>query len=194
MKTTQPRTSKFGVIDEHIRDSGLPADFWDWTWDGMTAGPHVEFARRWAGGDERGLLLEGPVGVGKTGVAAVAAVAFMRQRRLRWVHVPTVQLALGASFGGRVRERAVETLLGTKALVLDDLDKIRPRDETIAQALLMAIDQRITAGTSLLVTTNQDLPALMDLFGSPWGEPIASRLAGYCQRLVIDGPDRRMPS
>lgn len=71
-------------------------------------------------------------------------------------------------------------------LVLDDIDKVAPSDFTL-DLLFEAIDERVNSGTALLVTTNLHYPDLEDRFG----EPIASRLAGYCKAHRLDGPDRR---
>lgn len=184
----------FGAVHEFLPASGLPADLSSYGWDNVTQGAHVDFARKWAAGEERGLLLEGPVGVGKTGCAACAAIGFMALRSLRWRSALALQACLTERFGGATRDATLATLQRIDALVIDDLDKVVRGDVAMARALLLAIDTRINAGTSLLVTTNLKPSELHALFPAPWGEAIVSRIVGYCPRFVIAGQDRRRPS
>lgn len=81
-------------------------------------------------------------------------------------------------------------MIGTEALVLDDLDKAR-RSEYASEQLLCAIDKRITAGAPLLVTTNLMPSQLADRFPG-YGPMIVSRLRGYCETFLVEGPDRRL--
>jgi DNA replication protein DnaC len=80
------------------------------------------------------------------------------------------------------------TLTGTSALVLDDLDKTRPT-EYGAEQIFLAVDGAVTSGRALLVTTNLGLGQLAGKWPQPFGEAIASRLAGYC-KVVYHGFDR----
>lgn len=192
MRTLQSESPHFGAIHEHMAASGMPEGLRRLEWDGVTPGPHVDFARRWAAGDECGMLLEGPVGVGKTGLAAVAAVAFMARRSLRWTSAPLLQAQLASGFGTALRGMAEEVTTRTDALVIDDIDKIREDDVVMARALFMAIDGRRNAGTSLLITTNLDPDELYRLFPGKYGEMITSRIFGHCARFKITGTDRRM--
>jgi DNA replication protein DnaC len=78
-------------------------------------------------------------------------------------------------------------------LVLDDLDKTRPTP-VAAEQLFLAIDHRIENRVPLAVTTNLSLAEIATRYEQPFGEAIASRLAGYCARHTITGVDRRMAS
>jgi DNA replication protein DnaC len=49
-----------------------------------------------------------------------------------------------------------------------------------------------TAGAPLFVTTNLALSELAARFPQPYDEAIASRLAGYCRVLRVEGSDRRL--
>lgn len=159
----------------------------------------IDSAKRWAAGDLTGLVLGGPVGVGKSRIAAVAAQAFLYRRvaALRttsvrpmvpfsWVMVPTlIQMSRGEYESDRRRE-AEKVLTGTNALVLDDIDKVKPTEFAL-DLLLEAIESRTSRDRPLLVTTNLRYPELKDLVG----DPIASRLGGYCKGHRIIGEDRR---
>jgi IstB-like ATP binding protein len=146
----------------------------------------------WARGDGRaGLTLAGQVGVGKTHAAAAAAWERVRLGPLRWFSVPVLFAQLGRSFSDEGRHDALGVLVGTEALVLDDLDKTRP-SEYAAEQLFCAIDARVTADAALLITTNLALSELAERFPEPYGEAIVSRIVGYCDTFEMRGADRRL--
>lgn len=180
-----------------IAASGLPADLAGTTFDSLDRGGDtrpVTAARQWADGSLRGLFLCGPIGVGKTTLAAAATNQRLRDRGVRWALVPSL---VAQSFGDqRAKEQAAAVLTGTGALVLDDLDKVKA-GEWVAAQLFAAIDSRITAGAPLLVTTNKNVGEIAEKFGGEFGDAIASRLVGYCGAdgmLEMRGPDRRLGS
>jgi DNA replication protein DnaC len=131
------------------------------------------------------------VGVGKTHLAAALARERTRHTSLRWFSVPTLFALLALSFQSSGRDEALSVLAGSQTLVLDDLDKVRAT-EYAAEQIFCAIDNRLTAGAGLLVTTNLTLSEIAARYPEPYGEAIASRLAGYCETFALDGPDRRM--
>jgi len=176
--------------------SGLPHDLAGVTFDSLDGGGDMRplaAARKWADGELRGLFLCGPIGVGKTTLAAAATVHRLRERGVRWVLVPSL---VAKSFGDkRAQEEATAVLTGSGALVLDDLDKVKAGDWVAAQ-LFAAIDSRITAGAPLLVTTNKDVGEIATKFGGEFGDAIASCLVGYCGAdgmHEMRGRDRRFP-
>ncbi len=137
------------------------------------------------------LLITGPVGVGKTWIAAAAAWARLELAPLHWFSTPLLFARLGTGLGTPQRDEALEVLSGTTALVMDDLDKVRPT-EYAAEQVFLAIDNHINEGAALLVTTNLTLSALAEKFPEPFGEAIASRLAGHCETFALEGVDRRL--
>lgn len=174
--------------------SGIPKQLCGLTWDDVAQGnrPDVlDAARRLAAGDSSGLLLAGPVGVGKTWLAAAAAWALLERRALRWLSVPVLFAQLGLAFVDDARQDALAVLTGKQALVLDDLDKVRAT-EYAAEQLFGAIDNRVTAGAPLVITTNLELGALAAKFPEPFGEAIVSRLAQHCEAFALEGADRRL--
>jgi len=173
--------------------SGIPEELQSITWDRLRD-PHpaaITAARAWAQGDLTGLFLAGPVGVGKTWLAAAAAWELSERRRVRWVDTAELLSRLNRSFGDPLREDAVLALSNAEsaALVLDDIGMARATEHA-ALELYRAIDNREKAGTQLLVTSNLTLPQLRDKF--PHGQAIVSRLARHCEALLLEGPDRRL--
>lgn len=152
----------------------------------------VAAAREWAAGGLRGLLLVGPVGTGKTYIAAAASWSSLDHRPLRWYSAPILLARLSAGFESPLRDSALDTLAGTTraALALDDLDKARPT-EYGAEQVFGALDARVVAGDPLIATSNRTLDELGARWPEPYGEAIASRLAGWCRVVEVRGDDLR---
>jgi DNA replication protein DnaC len=153
----------------------------------------VAAAERWGAGDLRGLLLVGPVGVGKSTLAAAAVSARIAgtARAAFWLTAPEMFAALGSGFENPTRDRVLTTLQSGRALVVDDVDKGRPTAYG-AEQIYLAIDQRIVRQAPLLVTSNLDLEELRDRWPEEYGPAIVSRLVGHCELIAIKGPDRRL--
>jgi DNA replication protein DnaC len=156
----------------------------------------LDAARRWASGELRGLVLLGPIGVGKTTIAA-GAVADYIERHLdraspRWISATLALSNLSRDFNDRERGRTIEALTGKQApLVLDDIDKCKPH-VFAAEQLFLAVDLCMTNRRALIVTTNMMPSQLAANWPKPHGEAIASRLAGYCELHRVTGRDRRL--
>lgn len=181
---------------ERIRRSGLPKAYYDrdCTLDTLdTAGrvDALDAARRFAAGELLGLLLIGPVGVGKSSIAAAAAKRFMLNvGSMRWLPVHQITVHLGLPFDDPVRVDTIKALSASNGLVLDDLDKTRPTAYA-AEPLFSAIDRAVSERRPLVVTTNLDLSRLATHWPEPFGVALASRLAAYCETWRIQGTDRR---
>ena len=181
-------------VGRQRRASGIPAQLRGLEWSDLEEDERsnaIKAARTWPFGSSKGLLLAGPVGVGKTRIAATAAWQYLELAPLRWFSAPVLFSRLGSSYGSQQLDDARAVLTGTTALVLDDLDKVRPT-EYGAEIVWQAIDGRIVEGVPLLVTTNLTLDALADKFPEPFGPSIASRLVEYCDAFLLAGADRRL--
>jgi DNA replication protein DnaC len=188
-----------GLYDARLEASGIPEDLRRWQWSdlvGEVPEEVVDALRRWSepprpGEPVRGVVLLGEYGVGKTVAAAVAARERCRVAALRWVQTPHLFVGLASGFGSEEHEQALRVLDGTRALVLDDIDMVRSRAAT-GERLFAAIDGRCQAGAPLLITTNLELRELAAYLPAPFGDSIASRLAGHCDLFRLKGRDRRL--
>lgn len=147
----------------------------------------TDAATRWAEGQIAGLCLTGPVGVGKTCLAAWATEKRLQNHAVRWVSVSRLMTQLRSGFGSEMKTNADRIVAGTGAIVLDDLDKVNPTDYG-REVILAAVEGRYQAGSPLLVTTNKELSELKSMLGAP----VASRLAEYCEVIRMSGEDRRL--
>lgn len=174
------------------QQSGLDRHLWDFGFSSIAAelGDGLALARRWARGETNGAVLGGPVGVGKTRLAAAATNLMLARRRVRWFSGPRLLACLGSGgFDSPPRVAALAALTGTEALVLDDIDKVRAT-EYAAEIVFLAIDVRCDGAAPLLVTTNLAPGELAERWPQPYGEAIASRLS-LLPGAHVDGVDRR---
>lgn len=146
-------------------------------------------AARWVVGDLPILTLTGDVGRGKSRVAGAAATVRGYRTAVDWITAPAVANAITASFDDPARRNILAALRRTTALVLDDLDKAR-QTPVIAEAMFLAIEQRLAHGAPVLITTNLMPSQLRRLIPTPHADAILSRLS-LGQIHKIGGPDRR---
>lgn len=182
--------SRVRALRHRVRVSGVPKRLQLAALADLDGDQPAEDARRWAAREIDGLLLSGPVGAGKTYTAAAAAMAALAYRPVIWCSAPALLAQLSTDRRDLRHEQAVDALTGSTALVLDDLDKVRPTPYG-AEQILGAIDARTAAGHPLLVTTNLELAEIASHWPQPWGESVASRLAGHCVWHRLTQTDRR---
>ncbi len=156
----------------------------------------LQAARQWARGELKGLVLLGPIGVGKSTIAAAADIEYMGHNldraTPRWINTVQALNDLSRGFSDARRLSAMDALDSKHApLVLDDIDKAKP-NANAAAILFGAVDACMTNRRSLIVTTNLLPSQLAVNWPKPHGEAIASRLAGYCDVHRVTGRDRRL--
>lgn len=149
---------------------------------------------RWAPLAGEGVYLHGEPGRGKTWQAAVLVKRHVITAQRETGRFPTV-LWLPATEGieaikrGFDGERFDVTRLHTAdLLILDDIGMEQPTDW--ARSLLYtAINARMVHRRPTIYTSNLNVGDLAARLKAP---PLASRIAGTCIRLHLEGPDRRL--
>lgn len=188
------------LTGRRLQGAGIPPRWLDASWEELDSGETparaaaVRAALEWSTGEgEPGLLLAGPVGIGKTRIVATAAAQRIRNGfMVRWLSVAELLLDLSRPFSSPERERALGKLEArTAGLVLDDLDKLKPTEHAI-QPVYVAVNAWVDAGLPLAVTMNRGLEELAADYGERFGDPIASRLAEHCAVVELSGRDRRI--
>lgn len=156
----------------------------------------LDAAARWARGELKGLVLLGPIGVGKSTIAAATDAEYIARNldraTPRWINTVQALNNLSRGFTDARRLSTMDALDSERApLILDDIDKAKPN--TNAAAILFgAIDTCMTSQRALIVTTNLMPSQLAVNWPKPHGEAIASRLTGYCEMHRVTGRDRRL--
>lgn len=145
----------------------------------------------------KGLFITGGSGTAKTLMAASVAKVFAeRGKAVRYVSSTQILSAIRDTYGGAGTEGEVfDELNGCDLLVLDDLGK--EGDTSWAQSMLYTvIDGRYANGKPIIVTTNYTEPELVgkmaDEYDDRTAEAIMSRLIEMTEKVVLDGPDRRL--
>lgn len=140
--------------------------------------------------DRRSLLLAGGVGRGKTWQMFGMGQEALRRGvvfSVAWAFVPELLRDLRPG-GQRSEPDGMDDLYRSGLLLLDDLGAHKPT-EWAETELGILLDRRWRDERPTIVTTNVPPKKL----GEVLGERIASRLAGMCEVVTLDGPDRRKP-
>jgi DNA replication protein DnaC len=147
---------------------------------------------------DAGLLLVGPVGVGKTHLAVAILAELVDAKGVRGLFCDVADLLdrIQASFSRGVEESADDVLApyrDVELLVLDELGARRPTDWA-RDVLYGLLNTRYNRKRTTILTTN-----FADQPEKPGGETlemrvgaaVRSRLSEMCQPVVLAGPDFR---
>ena len=148
----------------------------------------LDFVRR-----AQNLVLIGPTGTGKTGIA----LGLLRQACLngyagRFYNAQVLFDELYASLADRSTPKLLQALSRMRPIVIDELGYLTLKPEQV-NAFFRLMDQRY-ARVSSIITTNLDYPAWYDLFGNkPLVDALLDRLRHQCITIRIEGPSLREP-
>lgn len=140
----------------------------------------------------RGAYLFGTPGTGKTHAAACAVRMWCdRGGGARLVTAKRLLDDVRDGYRGDGDRRALERAARVPLLALDDLGLERRTDWGVEEISAL-IDGRTAAGLPTVITSNYSLGELATLWGGVDGARAASRIAGACERIAVEGPDRRL--
>jgi len=203
-----PRAGRTG-LQEFLETARIPRRYHDCEFENFAAyGPHqlsLQGAKTWAARfadeyplNDRGLLLMGPPGVGKThlAVATLRRLGVEKGVPCLFCDVQDLLRQLQATFdrqSGMSELDLLQPVLQTEVAVLDDLGG-RQFSPWVEETLSHIVTTRYNEGRSTLVTTNYlDEPAAGrgTTLKERIGPRVYSRLHEMCQLVKVEAPDFR---
>ena len=181
----------------HAAAPSVPAEFRDARWASWRETPEnrhpLAVARELvaAGGGGSDVYLCGPVGSGKTRLACTALNEAWRagRRSVAFARVPLLLYRLQPHAGTDEAE-TFDRLASASLAVLDDVGAERDAaTDYTRRTLLMLYEARCDAGRCTVWTSNRSLRALGAFMGD---DRLASRIAGRCRVVALEGPDWRL--
>ncbi|WP_233096226.1 ATP-binding protein [Alicyclobacillus sp. SO9] len=152
----------------------------------------LEYANTFSPSNGRGILLSGPVGVGKTHLAAAISLKLLEQEfRIVFGTVTSLLGQIRHTFDdSKEREADVfNRLTQCDLLVIDDIGKEKVTEWT-EQTLFEIINSRYENNRSLVLTSNVSIADIRKRYQNV-GDALTSRLLEMCQGIKMDGSDWR---
>lgn len=177
--------------------SKVPRRFREYTLEGHPDQAAVAKCRPWIeaesghGGPGRTLVLSGPVGTGKTGMAiGVLRELFIAGKNFRFGTVPDILHGLRPPEKGQPpppdQQIKIYDLQRVPVLLMDDIGAEKS-SEWVAETLYVIANGRYERSLPTILTTNRPISTLRTTVG----DRAMSRLLEGCTPVVVDGPDRR---
>lgn len=145
--------------------------------------------------DDRGLLLWGQKGVGKSyAMAAIMRMFLVKGKRCRRVLYDFLCLQLRDTYKPKSAQTelgVIQPLIAIDKLFIEDVGTTvslgRQESDFSLRTFLLLIDQRLENKRATFITTNKNFEELAKSFD----ERVASRLRACCEIVHLTGKDRR---